>query len=104
MSAEKVKEQIQFEREVKLGDKAIAHWTNCGHYYETEVEVVAVNAKSFGVKIARAIEGYPVGWKINVPSFLNVNRWTWNNRLAPQQVDFYQECLEVGVMPGNLEK
>ena len=101
MSAEDVNEQIRFEREVKVGDKAIAHWTNCGHYYETEVEVVAVNAKSFRVRIVKAIEGYPVGWKINVPSFLNIDRWTWNNRLAPQQVDHYQEYLEAGVMPGK---
>ena len=85
MSAEDVRKQTQFEREVKVGDKAIAHWTNCGHYYETEVEVVAVNAKSFRVMIAKAIEGYPVGWKINVPSFLNIDRWTWNNRLAPSE-------------------
>jgi len=104
LSAEDVNEQIRFEREVKVGDKATAHWTNCGRYYETEVEVVAVNAKSFRVKIAREVEGYPVGWKINVPSFLNVDRWTWNNRLAPLQVDSYQECLENGVMPGNLEE
>ena len=104
MSADEVKEQLKFEREVTPGDEAIAHWTNCGHYYETEVEVVAVNAKSFRVKIAKAIEGYPVGWTINVPNFLNIDRWTWNNRLAPQQVDPYQECLEAGAMPGNLEE
>jgi len=104
LSADEVKEQLKFEREVTPGDEAIAHWTNCGHYYETEVEVVAVNAKSFRVKIAKAIEGYPVGWTINVPNFLNIDRWTWNNRLAPQQVDPYQECLEAGAMPGNLEE
>jgi len=94
MSAEDVKRQIQFEREVKVGDKCLAHWTNCGNYYETQVEVEAVNAKSFRVRIAKAIEGYPVGWKINVPNFLNIDRWTWNNRLAPLQV-------EAGVMPGK---
>ena len=82
MSAEKVKEQVQFEREVKVGDKCQAHWTNCGHYYGAEVEVVAVNSKSFGVKIAKAIEGYPVGWRINIPNFANSDRWSWNNRLG----------------------
>ncbi len=104
MSADKVEKQIKFECEVKVGDRCLALWTNCGHYYETEVEVVTVNSKSFGVKIAKAIEGYPVGWKINIPNFANSARWTWNNRLAPLQVDHYQECLEAGVMPGNLEK
>jgi len=87
LSADEVKKQLEFEREVKLGDKCLAHWMNCGHYYETEVEVVAVNAKSFRVMIAKAIEGYPVGWKINIPSFLNIDRWTWNNRLAPGMSD-----------------
>jgi len=111
LSAERVKErvkksreQVQFEGGVKVGDRCQALWTNCGRYYETEVEVVAVNSKSFGVKISKAIEGYPVGWRINIPNFANSGRWTWNNRLAPQQVDPYQECLEAGVMPGNLEK
>ena len=94
MSADEVKEQLEFERNIKVGDKCLAHWTNYGNYYETQVEVEAVNAKSFRVRIAKAIEGYPVGWKINVPNFLNIDRWTWNNRLAPLQV-------EAGVMPGK---
>ena len=82
MSAEKVKEQVQFECGVKVGDRCQALWTNSGRYYQTEVEVVAVNSKSFGVKIARAIEGYPVGWRINIPNFANSDRWSWNNRLG----------------------
>lgn len=82
MSAEKVKEQVQFECEVKVGDRCQALWTNSGRYYQTEVEVVAVNSKSFGVKIATAIEGYPVGWRINIPNFANSDRWSWNNRLG----------------------
>jgi len=42
-----------------------------------------------------------VGHKLNIPNFLNIDRWTWNNRLAPLQVDHYQEYLEAGVMPGK---
>jgi len=99
MSAEDVKRQIQFEREVEVGDKCLAHWTNCGNYYETQVEVEAVNAKNFRVRITKATDGYPVGHKLNIPNFLNIDRWTWNNRLAPLQVDHYQEYLEAGVMP-----
>lgn len=84
MSEGKVQTQIQFECQVKVGDKCLALWTNSGRYYQTEVEVAAVNSKSFGVKIVKAIEGYPVGWKINIPNFANINRWTWNNRLTPK--------------------
>lgn len=84
MSGEKAQQQVQFECQVQKGDRAIAHWTNSGYYYQTEVEVVAVNSKSFGCKIVTPLEGYPVGWKINVPNFSNIDRWTWNNRLAPK--------------------
>jgi len=138
MSAEDVKRQLQFEREAEVGNKSMARWTNCGHYYEAEVEIEAINAKSFRVRITRARDGYPVGHKLNIPNFLNVDRWTWNNRLAPmvrvrcfkcgwegtqsecgfghddfycpvccveslKEIDPYQEYLEAGVMPGNLE-
>ncbi len=82
MSAEDVKRQIQFEREVRVRDRAMAHWTNCGNYYETQVEIEAINAKSFRVRITKATDGYPVGHKLNIPNFLNIDRWTWNNRLA----------------------
>ena len=85
MSAEDYKKQCEFERNLKKGDKCLAYWTNCGRYYQTEVEVVAVNAKSYRVMIAKAIGGYPVGWKINIPNALNYDRWTWNNRLARPQ-------------------
>ena len=99
MSADEVKEQLEFERNIKVRDKCSAHWTNCGNYYETQVEIEAINAKSFRVRITRATDGYPVGHKLNIPNFLNIDRWTWNNRLAPLQVDHYQEYLEAGVMP-----
>ena len=83
MSVEDVKRQIQFEREVQVGDKRMAHWTNCGHYYEAEVEVEAINDKSVRVRITKATDGYPVGHKLNIPNFLNMHRWSWDNRLAP---------------------
>ena len=86
MSADEVKEQLEFERSLKVGDKCRAHWTNCGYYYGAEVEVEAINAKSFRVRITKATDGYPVGHKLNIPNFLNMNRWTWNNRLAPLAV------------------
>jgi len=86
MSADEVKEQLEFERDVKVGDRCRAHWTNCGYYYETEAEIEAINAKSFRVRIAKATDGYPVGHKLNIPNFLNIDRWTWNNRLKGGKV------------------
>ena len=79
-----VKEALNFERNIKVGDKCLALWTNCGNYYEGEVEVDAVNAKSFGVRLLKAVDGYPASQRLNIPNFLNTNRWSWNNRLAPK--------------------
>lgn len=84
MSADDVKNQIKFERELKPGDGCLACWTNCGYYYQTEVEVVAINARSFGVRITKATDGYPAGQRLSIPNFLNTRRWSWNNRLAPK--------------------
>lgn len=104
MSAEEYKAALHFERELKVGDKCLARWTNCGYGYEAEAEVVAVNPKSYGVCITKDIDGYPAGHHLNIPRILNWKKWSWNNRLAPVQVDHYQEHLEAGVMPGNLER
>jgi len=45
MSADKVKEQLEFERNVKVGDQCLAHWTNCGNYYETHLEAGVMPGK-----------------------------------------------------------
>ena len=74
MSVEDAKKQIQFEREVKVGDKCQAHWTNSGCYYGAEVEVEAINARSFRVRIIQATDGYAVGHKLNIPNFLSIDR------------------------------
>ena len=84
MSVGDVKNQINFERELKSGDKCLACWTNCGYFYQGEVEVVAINVKSFRVKLLKPVDGYPTGQCLNIPNFLNSNRWSWNNRLAPK--------------------
>lgn len=81
MGAEGYKAQCQFERDVKVGDKCLASWTNSGNGYTTLVEVVSINQKSFGVKIVNGIKGYPAGWHLNIPNILNYKRWGWDNRL-----------------------
>lgn len=86
MGYEDIRKQCDFERGVSEGDRCIAFWTNSGYYYRTEVQVDKVNEKSFRVSIQKALDGYPVGWMINVPNFLNTKRWSWFNRLAPSVV------------------
>ena len=102
MSAEEYREAMCFERELKVGDRCLARWTNCGYCYEAEVEVVAINPKSYGVRITKDIDGYPAGHHLNIPGILNCKKWSWNNRLSPLLVDHYEKHLEAGVMPGNL--
>ena len=90
-----------FERELKVGDRCLARWTNCGYCYEAEAEVVAVNPKSYGVRITKDIDGYPAGHHLNIPRILKWKKWSWNNRVAPLLVVVNQKHL-AGVMPGNL--
>lgn len=73
---------VLWEKEVKVGDLVIAKWTNCGNYYETEVEVDKINEKSYVTLVKRPTGGYPVGHVIRVP---RVQSRTWSrwNRLFP---------------------
>lgn len=73
---------IVWEKDIKAGDIAIAKWTNCGNYYETEVEVVRVNKKSFGTLVKRPIGGYPIGHFLGIPRVLD-KKWSRWNRLFP---------------------
>ena len=84
MTENPVIDAARFEQGLKVGDKCLARWTNCGYFYQGEVEVVAINAKSFGVRLLKAVDGYPAGQRLNIPNLLNIDRWSWNNRLAPK--------------------
>lgn len=81
-------EVMHFEAGVSAGDRARARWTNSGHDYAAPVEVVAVNAKSFRVRLLEAIDGtgYPEGWKITVPC-TRAQAWSWRNCLLPAEVE-----------------
>lgn len=72
---------MEREASMKPGIEGIAHWTNCGHYYQTTVRVKTVNAKSLGVEIIKPLDGYPAGWTLNIPRVLDLRRWSANNRL-----------------------
>jgi hypothetical protein len=83
MGAEEAKAQMDFERQVRVGKECMAYWTNSHRYYQTRVKVVAINKQSYRVEIIDPVEGYPKGWKLNIPKFTNYMRFTWNQRLAP---------------------
>lgn len=82
MGESDIRNVIELENNVKVGDTYLANWTNSGYLYSAIVEVVTINPKSFGVKLVQAIDGYPVGHHLNIPRFMNQNRWSWNNRLG----------------------
>lgn len=85
MGAEEFIKQCRWEKELKVGDECLAFWTNSGNYYHAKVTVEAINQKSYRVRMAEEMDGYPFGWKLNIPSAANFDRWTWNNRLAPKE-------------------
>lgn len=80
-AAQIYRESVEWEASVKVGDEAIARWTNCGHYHTTVVRVRKINGKSFGVDIVAPLDGYPAGWHIGVPRIADIRRWSYNNRL-----------------------
>jgi hypothetical protein len=83
MGADEFKKQCEFERTLKKGDRCQAYWTNSYRYFQTEVEVEAINKASYRVRVVNTVDGYPAGWKLNIPNALNYQRFTWNNRLGP---------------------
>lgn len=85
MGAEDFKHQSQFERTVDIGTECAACWTNSYRYFKTDVRVVAVNQVSYQVEVVKTVDGYPAGWKLNIPKVTSLRRWTWNNRLIPPE-------------------
>lgn len=83
MGADRIQVQTEFERQVRVGREYMAYWQNSHHYYSTRVKVVAINKQSYRCEVVEPVEGYPKGWKLNIPKFTNYMRWTWNQRLAP---------------------
>lgn len=82
---ENIRDYLDLERRVKVGETCWAFWTNSGGYFQAEVVVEAINWMSFRVRITKPIDQYPQGTKLNIPKFNNIKRWTWNNRLAPSK-------------------
>jgi hypothetical protein len=83
MGVEEAKAQIEFERQVRVGREYIAYWQNSHHYYSTRVKLLVINKQSYRVEVVEPTEGYPKGWKLNIPKYMNYMRFTWNQRLAP---------------------
>jgi hypothetical protein len=85
MNGEQYRKVIDFENGLKVGDECIARWTLCGYFYQTVVRVRKVNTQSFGVAIEAPLDGYPMGWGLNIPRIANIRRWSANNRLEPMK-------------------
>jgi len=88
VTAEEFRQVVNFENSLKIGDTVMAHWTNCGYDWAGKAEVVAINRKSFGVRLIEDVGdpkgmGYPAGQRLNIPRLVQIERWSVNNRLAP---------------------
>jgi hypothetical protein len=81
MGAEEYRNQIKFEHDLKVGDTCRASWTNSYRVFTSKVKILVINKLSYRVKMLETVDGYPTGWKLNIPRYLNARRFTWNNRL-----------------------
>ena len=86
MSADEFKTWVNWERNLKPGDKVLRRWTWSNGYYSAPAEVVKVNFASVRVRV---LSGYLAGRSVPSPRLWNETGsfrdtgWTPNNCLAP---------------------
>ena len=56
------------------------------HYYQGKAEVEIIFSKSLRVRLIEVVYGYEAGESLSIPKLLNLNRWSWNKRLASMEV------------------
>ena len=81
-----LREQLDFEEGLKVGDVVLARWTNSYNYYAARATVRKINAKSLRVILEEPIDGYPEGWEILLPrqaDIFGAARWSVNNGAFP---------------------
>ena len=85
---------MEFNRNLKFGDKVLARWTNCGYQMQGTGVVTKINAKSARVVLSESVPmgewTYPVGQEIRLPIITGNGRmsadWTWNNGVFAREV------------------
>ena len=82
VTADEVRQIIDFEAGLQVGQDVTVRWT-CGYYYQAKGKVSKINAKSLRVRLTEDIsrEGkvvYPFGREIVVPRIMDP-RWSINN-------------------------
>ena len=80
-------DHLLFEQSLKVGDEAVARWTNSGNYYARKARVVRINRASFRVAVLEGDASYPEGHEIVVPRFDAMGRWSPNNCVTPVAAD-----------------
>lgn len=86
----RLREQLDWEAGLAVGDTVLARWTNCYRYYAARATITKINAKSMRVILEEAIDGYPAGWDIVLPRASDVfgaARWSVNNGAFPGSWD-----------------
>jgi len=90
MNGEEFRKVIAFEYNLKVGDIALARWTNSHRYWSAKVKVDKINAKSFRGALLEALPGdrfggYPAGFRVFIPRVDELQKWSYNNRLEPPE-------------------
>ena len=87
MTGEEFKELLDFEAELRQGQKVRVRWTNCFNFYEAAATVQKVNRASvvttLDKPVAGSFGGYPAGWKITVPLWTLKSTRSNNNCVLP---------------------
>ena len=81
-----LREQLDWEDGLAVGDTVLARWTNSYNYYEARATVRKLNRKSLRVILEEPTGGYPEGWEILLPrqsDIFGAARWSVNNGAFP---------------------
>jgi hypothetical protein len=81
--AEALRDRIEFEKNLAVGQEVTVRWTWCHGYYKARATVTKLNEKSAKAKIVEATGPYEAGQVITVPRILDMRRWSWDNCLEP---------------------
>lgn len=89
MTATELRDVVDFELRLNVGDEVEVRWTNSHRFYAGRARIVKLNKSSIVTKLTEPVlsqlgySDYPIGHKITVPSLNAIKLWSVNNRVAP---------------------
>lgn len=78
-----LRDAIEIDRNLKVGDFVEARWTNCYRYYALRASIVKLNEKSVRVRLEEDKDGYTKSREISIPRLLNWDKHGISNCVVP---------------------